>query len=465
MRFLAETAASFAGTASRLLGRGGGTSLPGVVLLRLRPNAPAELAGDLTSGTATISATNGKTTTARLIRSAIDTAGIPAVANTAGANLLGGVTSALLAARNDRPAPHVGIFEVDEAALPAVVDQLAPRVVVLMNLFRDQLDRYGEIATLIDNWEQLVTRLPPSTTLVANADDPAFATFADHHDNICWFGLGDTAVMGTALSHAADSTRCRRCTTELEYAAVSIGHLGHWHCPNCGLSRPTPHVVLTSVAADGIDQQHLTVEVTGDGQPAVLDIDLGLPGLHNAYNALAAVASLDQLGVDATAICTGLEATDAAFGRAERVAIDGRSLLLLLAKNPVGVNENIRTINSTVGGAEPSLHVLAMLNDRTADGRDVSWIWDVDYEQLLPHLDRLTISGDRAWDLALRFRYAGLDPDRMTVNPNPAAALDEAVAQCPANGDLFALATYTSMLDLRSVLTDRGLTEAFWEDT
>ena len=436
------------------------------MLLRLRPNAPAELAADLTRGAATISATNGKTTTARLVRSAIDAAGIPAVANTAGANLIGGVTSALLAARNDRPTPQVGIFEVDEAALPAVVDQLAPRVVVLMNLFRDQLDRYGEIATLIDNWEQLVAALPPSTTLVANADDPAFATFADHHDNICWFGLGDTTVMGDTLSHAADSTRCRRCATELDYTAVSIGHLGHWHCPNCDLSRPQPDVVLTSVAADGIDQQHLSVRLTSnsDGPVLDIDIDLGLPGLHNAYNALAAVAALDRLGVGTAAIRTGLESTDAAFGRAERVTIDERSLLLLLAKNPVGVNENIRTINSSVNSTEPSLHVLAMLNDRTADGRDVSWIWDVDYEQLLPHLDRLTVSGDRAWDLALRFRYAGLDPDRMTVAPDPAAALDAAVAGCPADGDLFALATYTSMLDLRSVLTDRGLTEAFWED-
>lgn len=456
MRRLAQLLATLAGRASRLAGRGGGTSLPGNLLLRLRPEAARELASEFDLRSIAVSATNGKTTTARLIVAGATAAGHDIIANTAGANLLSGITTTLLDARSRSAHPHLGVFEVDEAALGAVAKQVAPNTIVLMNLFRDQLDRYGELETLLDKWRDLVGDLDPSVCLVLNADDPGIASLAEHHDNVIWFGLDDPASMRDHLSHAADSTRCRRCSSELAYSGVTIGHFGHWSCTNCDNARPVPDIQIDRVTSAGMDTQ--LVLLTTPSGPVTLE--LGLPGLHNAYNAAAAAAALGSIDVAPTDIAAGLKSADAAFGRAEKLTIDGHAVWLLLAKNPTGANENLRTVLS----ADQPVHVLALLNDRTADGRDVSWIWDVDYEHLLPHLAQLTVAGDRANDLALRFRYAGIEPDLLNITSDPAAALDSALAALPAGAPLFVLPTYTAMLDLRSVLTDRGVTAAFWED-
>jgi len=455
VRAAAEFIARSAGTASRLLGRGGGTSLPGTVLLKLRPNAVADLAASLGGGSLTVSATNGKTTTSRLIVAGLDAAGVANVANTAGANLMGGVASTLLAAQLPANNTAVGVLEVDEAALPAVVTQAQPRVITLINLFRDQLDRFGELETLLATWASMISTLDESVTLVLNADDPAVASLAAHHENVVWFGIEDRSMELEEMAHAADSTRCRICTTELVYDAVMLGHLGHWACPTNDTARPPVSVAVTGVTPRGTEalDLHLTLP-TGE-----IHTRLQLPGLHNAYNAAAAAATLTALGVDAKAIENGLGAAQAAFGRAERLTIDGKELVLFLAKNPTGANTNVRTVLQHDG----PLHVLAMLNDRTADGQDVSWIWDVDYEPLLERVAHITVAGDRAHDLALRFHYAGLDANRLTIAQDPARALDSALQQVPAGNSLFALPTYTAMLDLRAVLTQRGHTDPYWE--
>jgi len=450
------TLARAAGRLSRRLGRGGGTSLPGKVLLRMRPDAVGRLGSGLRLGAAVVSATNGKTTTARMLASCISAAGWPMVSNPAGANLLSGVATALLEAERARPRPEVGLFEVDEAALPEVARQLRPRVVVLMNLFRDQLDRYGELEHVAERWAAMVAELPPWSRVVLNVDDPAVAALAGERADVLTFGVEDAGVALPGLPHAADSTRCRRCATRLHYEAVLLGHLGHWRCPACGLSRPRPEVRATEVRLDGVRGLSLAVE-TPEGE---VRADLPLPGLHNAYNATAAVAGARALGVPHDLIGPALARSAAAFGRAERIAIAGRELVVLLAKNPVGANENVRTV---LLDPEP-LHLLVALNDRTADGRDVSWIWDVDYEPLLPRVARLTATGDRAYDLALRFRYAGLEPERMRVEPGLDAALDAALDAVPAGGVLYALPTYTAMLALREVLVRRGVAEDFWRE-
>jgi UDP-N-acetylmuramyl tripeptide synthase len=453
---LALQIARTAGAVSRRAGRGGGTSLPGLVLLRLRPRAVEELTSGLTGGSVIVSATNGKTTTARLLVAAVERSGRRVVANTAGANLLRGVASALLAASRDEPGPEVGVFEVDEAALAAVVDQTRPRALVLMNLFRDQLDRYGELEVLADRWADLVDGLSDATIVVANVDDPAVEAIGRRASTTLTFGVDDPSVAREGLTHAADSTTCRSCGAVLDYDLVTIGHLGHWRCPGCGLRRPGPEVALTEVRPHGLDGQDLTVE-TPQGR---VTARIALPGLHNAYNATAAVAGALAMGVPVGEIGPALEATGAAFGRAERLPVDGRDVVLLLAKNPTGANENIRTVL----GHEGPVHALVVLNDRTADGRDVSWIWDVDHEPLLDRADRLDVAGDRAYDLGLRFRYGGIDEGRMTVHDDLADAFDAAVAATPEGGTLYVLPTYTAMLELQRLLTERGLTKAFWRD-
>lgn len=456
MRHPAELIAHTAGVVSRRMGRGGGTSLPGMVLLRLRPSATRHLARGLSQGSVAISATNGKTTTARLVRAMVDAAGWATVANTAGANLVTGVTTALLEASRREPPPTFGLFEVDEAALPEVARRLQPRVVLLMNLFRDQLDRFGELEALVERWREMIEHLDPQTVVVANADDPAVAALARHHGRVLTFGVDDPRVGRGELSHAADSTHCPACDAPLHYDLVTIGHLGWWRCPACGLARTTPDVSARSVRLAGADG--LSIELALPGASVVAQ--LGLPGLHNAYNATAAAAVGVALGLDPELVGPALGATEAAFGRAERVAIDGRDVVLLLAKNPTGANENVRTV---LGDPEP-VNVMISLNDRTADGQDVSWIWDVDYEPLFDRLASLTLTGVRAHDLALRFHYGGYPDERFHVEPDPAAAIDHALATTPAGGRLYVLPSYTALLDLRQVLVRRGHVHAFWED-
>lgn len=445
-----------AGALSRRLGRGGGTSLPGKLLLRWCPHAIRELSAAVPAGSVVVSATNGKTTTARMLSACIRAGGHDLVTNRSGANLTSGVATALLRADGRSAGSALGLFEVDEAALPAVADQLRPRVILLMNLFRDQLDRYGELEELATRWRTMLDTLDMTTTVVLNADDPAVAALGDHHPGVVYFGIDDLAPGQADLPHAADSKRCRRCDAPLVYDHVYLGHLGHWRCDECGWSRPVPTVSATRVAIDGLRGVDLEVATPAGAVTA----RVRLPGLHNAYNATAAVAAAWALGVDTQAIGQALAGSQAAFGRSERVVLNGREALLLLVKNPAGANETIRTV---LLDPEP-IDALVALNDRTADGRDVSWIWDVDYEPLLARLRTVTVTGDRAFDLALRFRYAGLPPERMQVIPNLKAAVDRAVADTPEGRALYMLPTYTAMLSLRQILVKRGAAEAFWRD-
>ena len=452
-RGLAAAAARGAGRLSLRLGRGGGTTLPGLVLTRLRPEATAEMARAVPGGVILLSGTNGKTTTARLVRAVLDASGAKVVANTAGSNLERGVASALVGADG----ADVALFEADEAALPGLISQTRPRAVALMNLFRDQLDRYGELENLVERWREAIAALDPATTVVYNADDPAVAEVAAGHPNTVSYGIEDLRVGRDRLAHAADATDCRRCGAPLHYDMVTIAHLGRWSCPGCGLARPQPDVGATRVELHGMDGQRLAM-ATPQGP---IELSLRLPGMHNAYNAIAATAAALALGLAPESIGTALARRQAAFGRSERTNIGGARVTTLLAKNPAGANENIRTMLLEGG----PLHLVVLLNDRTADGQDVSWIWDVDYELLL-HRDRLaslTVAGDRAHDMALRFRYAGFDPDAMSVVPTVSAALDAGLAACGA-GDLYVLPTYTALLELQAVLAGRGLAPAFWED-
>lgn len=451
---VAGAVARSAGWLSRRTGRGGGTTVPGVVLLKLRPTAVTEMAQSLTRSVA-ISATNGKTTTARLVAAAVERSGATVVANTAGSNLLRGVAAALLDAGADATGA-IGVFEVDEAAMPAAVSQVEPDVVVLMNLFRDQLDRYGELDHLADLWAEMVGNLPPSTVVVANADDPTIASLVADRSGSILFGLDDTSLARDKLQHATDSTTCRSCGADLEHDVVFIGHMGHWRCTNCARARSTPHVTGREVELHGLSGSTVTVDTPAGSA----DISLALPGVHNVYNAIAATAAAHAMGVNLVTTSAAIAATDAAFGRAERVMIDDHELTVLLAKNPAGVNENLRTL---LLHPEP-VHALIQLNDRTADGRDVSWIWDVDFEVVFDHLASVTLCGDRGYDMALRFRYGGYPVDQLSVHATSAAGLDAALAKLPDSAPLFALPTYTSMLELREVLVERGVAKAFWKD-
>jgi UDP-N-acetylmuramyl tripeptide synthase len=443
------------GALSRLRG-GGATSAPGKVLLRLEPHAIATLGGRLRHGAALVSATNGKTTTAAMAASILDEAGVASVHNQEGANMAGGIATTLLeATRSDGSiAGELGLFEVDELWLARVAAELRPRTILLGNLFRDQLDRYGELEAIADSWQAAVAASDAS--LVLNADDPLVADLGRERDAL-YFGVEDDTLALEGLQHAADAKHCRRCGAPYAFDAVYLGHLGHYHCPSCGQQRPQPQLVASEVRLDGVRAASFLLRAP-NGEERV---SLALPGLYNVYNALAAAALATSLGVSLEAIRAGLEGTRAAFGRAETLTLAGprRELRIMLVKNPAGANEVLRTLV-----LEPGEHdVLGILNDGIADGRDVSWIWDADFELIAGRVRRMTCSGSRAADLATRLKYAGLDESAIRIEPDIAAALEQAAGDAPEGGaPLFALPTYTAMLALRELLASRGEVASAW---
>jgi UDP-N-acetylmuramyl tripeptide synthase len=447
---LETTAARAVGRLSRAARRGGGTTLPGKLLWKLDPDAVDELATRLRNGVALVSATNGKTTTtaiaARILGDDHELAW-----NRAGANLLSGIGSALLSAGN----ADLGLFEVDEGALPEAIERTRPRSIVLGNLFRDQLDRYGELELVAERWRAAIAALPEDTPLVVNADDPVVADLAEGREFALRFGIDDPRHARPSLQHAADSKYCLRCGAPYEYAAAYVGHLGDYACAVCGHKRPALDVAVRSIEFRGLWASRFLL-VTPEGE---VEVDLALPGLYNVYNALAAAGLALTLGCSLNQIRAGIGAFSAAFGRFERIGTGGKTVVLLLVKNPAGANEVLHTLE--LGGI-PRVLIVA-LNDAIADGQDVSWIWDVDFEPLLERTGQVVATGARAEELALRLLYGGLPEEQLEVLPSLERALDRGLELIEAGDELVVLPTYTAMLALRGILTQRGLVPAYWE--
>jgi UDP-N-acetylmuramyl tripeptide synthase len=481
---LALAGARATGLASRVLGRGGGTAAPGLIAERLDPAALRKLGAALTGGAIVIGGTNGKTTTAHMIATILDGAGRQVVHNRSGSNLVRGVLAALAAQSSLTGRSHgeVGVIEADEAALPAIVTALRPRYILLNNLFRDQLDRYGELDHIAQSWRAAVAKLDGDITLIVNADDPMLVgvTAGFPRERTIFFGMAPVGAAGAidsrltlaALPHAADAATCTRCGGRLTYHALYLSHLGDWYCPNCGNARPLPDVIARDIRLDGVRALALTVETTADATtahaplgagPVSLALTVPLPGLYNAYNALAAATAALAFGTAPAAVATGLAGFTAAFGRIERVALEGREIVLALVKNPTGFNEVLRML---VGGDEAGLTTptLLIINDLDADGRDVSWLWDVDFEILAHGVAPLHTAGIRGPDMAVRLKYAGVEPERITPHA-PAdlrAALLDFVRASPEGATLYILPTYTAMLEARRVLAALGAVRDFW---
>ena len=445
------------GAVVRRLGRGGGTALPGLVAATIAPRLMERLASTPGHGVATVTGTNGKTTTTHLLAAIVRAAGIEPLTNPSGSNLERGVIAAYTEqvdamGRLPDAASQVGLFEVDEAVLPRLFPRLRPRVAVFLNLFRDQLDRYGEVDSVADGWGAMLRRAAHAHTLVLNADDPAIALLAESaHGPVVTFGVDDDAVALTHADHASDARFCV-CGARFVYDAIYMGHVGRWRCTSCGLARVAPTVSARHVElrTDGA-----TIEMMIAGAPVTVVSPLA--GLYSVYNVLAAAAAAHALGIDASTIASALASAGPAFGRQERFTIGERSARLLLAKNPAGLNEVIRAL--TAGDAP--LTVLAMLNDGVQDGQDVSWIYDADVEALAGRGVTLVCSGDRADDLALRCALAGVAP--VSVIDDTERALDAALARTPSGARLDIIATYTAMIDVRAALARRAGVGAYWE--
>lgn len=448
-----------AGATSRRLGRGGGTALPGAVAGRVAPGLLDALVPTLGHGAVTVTGTNGKTTTAHLLSSIARRAGWTLLANASGSNLERGVTGAFVDAATAAgglpgASARLGLFEVDEAALPALFPRLRPRVALFLNLFRDQLDRYGEIDSVAEGWHRMLIESASGAALVLNADDPSVMELANAaRGPVLTFGIADPAVALSGGDHAADARFCR-CGAPFAYRAHYVGHLGEWRCTGCERRRPEPDIAARNVQL-GAEQVRFELVIAGQAAP----LTLPLAGLYSVYNALAAAAGAHALGLPPAAIREALAAAGPAFGRQERFAVQGRDVRVWLAKNPAGLNEVLRALTTS----ERPLRLLALLNDGVQDGQDVSWIYDAGIELLAGRTASVMVSGDRADDLALRFALAGVEP--ALVEPHIVSALHSALSalrETPEGQRLDVVGTYTAMIVAREAIAAAAGAPPYW---
>ncbi len=430
---LAGRTGQLVGAASRRLGIGAGEAVTGKIAHRLDPTLFEGLAQRVPGGFIVVMGTNGKTSTCAMLTRVLRSAGRRVVTNATGANLVGGVVGALLKV----PDAEIGVLEVDEAAARTIVPVLKPRVLVWTNVLRDQLDRYFETDIVIRHLENAATSLRDDGVLIVNADDPGLVGAAQRSGKkTVYYGLTHARTEASAL--AADSANCPVCGAALGYEARYLGHLGRYSCPGCGFKRPEPDVAVVPLELRGARRMEARV-VTADGE---VEVAISQGGLGSAFNIGATVAAMREVGVAAPISAKALEGMTAVFGRGEDIA-DGKGVLLLM-KNPAGGNEGVVQV------IEDNFDRVAIaINDRHADGLDVSWLWDVDFERLAGRVSYVVCAGERAADMAVRLKYAGVRVD--VVEPD----LKDAITLIAADEHPFAfLATYTAMLDART--TFRG---------
>ena len=458
----ALTGAKLTSRALRLSGRGGGTASPGLVATVIDPDLLAKLTRQLEGGVIVVAGTNGKTTTSRLLYEMLEADGRKVIHNRSGSNLLRGVVSAFAdqASVIGRLSGSVGVIEADEAAFPDIVYQTQPRLILLTNLFRDQLDRYGELDTIARRWKSSLSKLPSTSFVVYNADDPALCALAESTPaQTVPFGIDPGRYALSHLPHAADAATCRRCGADLRYLVHTSSHLGDWFCSVCSWKRPELVVEGEQIVLDGVTGLRLSV---ARKDRETLRLESRIPGLYNVYNLVAAAAAATSLDVSDGAIVTAARDFVAPFGRIQAVKIHGRTVTLILVKNPVGFNEVLRMLTlADEGLVAPTL---IAINDLDADGRDVSWLWDVDFEVLAPGRQALRTAGIRGPDMANRLKYAGVAETRLGIlGEELRPALYSFADSLPVGGSGYILATYTAMMDMHRVLAEDQLTPAFWQ--
>jgi UDP-N-acetylmuramyl tripeptide synthase len=459
---VAIVAARLASMAARHWGHAA-TSLPGLVAERIAPGIASRVSADLESFVL-VTGTNGKTTTTRLLAHLLQRAGRTTLSNQSGANLEQALASTLLAGadvrghRDDRGA--TAVLEVDEAALSNVALATPVTMLVMTNLFRDQLDRFGETDEIVRHWRDVLGGLPPDAPIVVCADDPRLADLASARPGrLRDYGLSGPPPAGPELSLTPDVSTCPRCDGHLDYSWRGIGHLGSFACRTCDFRRRDPQLAVRIVSSHGIDGQTLAFR-----EPESRDevqVAVQLPGTSNAYNAAAAVAAAMELGIALPDAVAGLADAGTPWGRYEDLDIEGRRVILMLGKNPASLSELVR-----IGAESDVSAVLFAMNDGFPDGRDVSWYWDVNPAAMLDG-NAWAVSGTRASDFRLRMKYEAPRNGRdalaglVGAYDDPAAGLDGLIAATSPGDTILAVATYTALLGLRGSLEGRGLVPAF----
>lgn len=432
---LAVTVAKTVTAVVRLLNLGAASVLPGAIAHRFHSKLLFLLCEQVKQGVILVIGTNGKTTTSLLLRTILENQGLKVAHNDTGANLINGLITALLKNTNliGKLKVDYAILEVDENIVSLLLKECQPLIILGLNLFRDQLDRYGEVDTISQRWLADFALLSSKTTVILNADDPTLSHLGQQlSQKVCYFGLDEPDLYLEEIPHAVDSIYCPCCGYNLDYRGIYFSHLGDFNCPSCGFTKSK--TAFSSKAWPQI-----------------------LVGVYNKYNTLAAGLVAQKLGIEVAHILDSIRNFKAAFGRSEELTIDGTNIRILLSKNPVGMNETIRVVNDlkVVGKAST---ILVVLNDRIPDGTDVSWIWDVDTEKLIAIGGTLIVSGDRVYDMALRLEYSKetltshQNSVKLVIKEDLKEAIQTALSLTPSNGTLHIIPTYSAMLEVRGIL-------------
>lgn len=380
---------------------GKSSSVPGAVALKICPDLIAKLSSQVRKGIICVCGTNGKTTTNNLMCSALEGAGYKVVCNKLGANMKNGVATAfaLSASLGGKIDADYASIEVDEASTVRVFEYMKPDAMVITNLFRDQLDRYGEIDITINILDKAI-EMAGDITLVLNADDPLCAQFgARHKVKTIYYGISEKVLPQT--NDTKEGRFCPICGAQQWYDYYHYSQLGDYQCTKCSFKRPTPDVEVKNVKLS----PQMSFEINS------VPMTLNYRGFYNIYNMIGVYAGLQALGIDTSNFQDLLKSYKPQIGRMEEIVLKGKPVVLNLAKNPAGFNQAIQTVVSD----DRKKDAIIAINDNANDGRDVSWLWDVDFEKIsTPSLNTLTCTGIRLYDIALRFKYSDVKVDLIT---------------------------------------------------
>lgn len=430
---------------SKLLFKGG-TNFPGKVALKL----DKKILLTVTKGynVVFITGTNGKTTTTNLIYSILKNAGKNVITNNTGANLKPGITSCFIEHFSFKnTTDKYAVIEIDEANLKFLTEFVNPKAIVITNLFRDQLDRYGEVYTTLSKIMEGVTKVPDAD-LILNGDESLLGDL-DVPNKKIYYGFNSPIDLNNKININADAKFCKKCKHPYSYEFVTYNHLGKFYCEHCGYKRPALDYYIDNIK--DLDPSGSSISINGN------DCYLNQPGAYNIYNGLCAYSVAKTLGISNEIIFDSLKSSKSSFGRQESISINGKEVKIILVKNPAGYDEAIKTISLD----KRNLDLAVLLNDNYADGRDVSWIWDVDFENLADlKLNKIMVSGIRLYDMAVRLKIAGLKDENFTLSENFDKLLEE-LKNC--NGEIiYVLATYTAMIDFRKFLYSNGFIKKLW---
>jgi UDP-N-acetylmuramyl tripeptide synthase len=463
-QIIAITASKLTIFALHLL-KSGGTTLPGKVAFKIYPGILASIAGNFEI--IIVTGTNGKTTTTRIIEEILKNNHINYITNKSGANLLSGITTLFIQAVSltGKPRHKVALIESDEAAFNQVTKHLKPKAVVVTNFFRDQLDRYGELYSTLNAVKSGLDRLDDNVSLILNADDSMCASLGQNTSKpTVYYGISKDAYQGTEESSNSDAMFCIFCKSKYTYSNHIYGHLGGFYCSNCGYGRPPADLECT-----GIDEAGSSYTTIRWGCTSALLKDttekttrINLPGLYNVYNAMAAAACGLALRYGADSVTEALQSFESGFGRMESIKVGDKTIKLILVKNPTGFNQVLSYLTLD---AQP-LNAAFLINDNLADGTDISWLWDVDFEQLAnisDRIDGLITSGIRGEDMAVRLKYSGIETSKISIIKDYQLLIDEGLKRTPSGGCFHILPTYTAMLDIRGILKKKFNLKEFWK--